>query len=141
MKTNTVSVRRRQMIIAGCAGAAVPGSLFAGQCTAGARVSDAALAATRAARADKLILSGRIVDGACAAVAGALVQAPHDRSTAVTDADGRFMLVASPASGAASQSLRLVVSHAAHGTRDARVHMARGDQARTGRATLEVALA
>ena len=85
MKPNTISLRRRHLMMAGLAGAAAPVPLFAGQ------LSIAEIGA--AGSAPRLIVSGRIRGGADGKpLAGATVEAWHAGAAAraTTDGDGRF---------------------------------------------------
>lgn len=99
MKPNAISLRRRQLMVAGLAGATTPLTVFAAPRSAAPR---AALAAGHSASAgsgmEKLVISGRIVGGDRKSLASAVVEAWHARSNAhrgpgvITDADGRFVL-------------------------------------------------
>jgi protocatechuate 3,4-dioxygenase beta subunit len=88
MKSSTISLRRRHLMMAGIAGAAAPVPLFAGQ-----------LSITETGITDsvpRLIVSGRILGGPDGKpLAGATVEAWHagaagDAARATTDGDGRF---------------------------------------------------
>ena len=138
MKSTIASVRRRQLIIAGLAAGAMPASVLAGEC--GARADAFGLpgiAALTMADGDKLIVSGRVVDASCNAVAGARVELPGAGADATTDADGRFMLVTNPAH-AASPSVDIRVSR--RNLRASDRVVALRDAAGSWRGTLEVAL-
>jgi protocatechuate 3,4-dioxygenase beta subunit len=149
VKPNTISVRRRQLVIAAVVGVATPGGLLAGQCVGHSGLLESpTLAGGASVHGDKLVLSGRVLDGACMPVAGALIDAPHVDARTVTDADGRFMLVAR----SASVAMQIRVSHARHAienlsvkfapehSRDLQSRLLR-DDAGTWRATVEIALA
>ena len=105
MKRNAISLRRRHFVIAGLAGVAAPATILAGQC-GGAPGNVPAVAGlyARGAGAGKLVVSGRILGvPECQPLAGATVEAWHadaqaDRTSATTDADGRFVFTtAAPA--------------------------------------------
>jgi hypothetical protein len=85
---NTISLRRRRLMIAGVAGAAVPATGLT------ALRADAApegiVGTVSIGRGETLLVSGRIVDAESRPIAGARVELPH--VAAVTDGDGRFML-------------------------------------------------
>lgn len=136
----SISHRRRQLIIAGIAGAATPASVFAGQCMGlvGDAATTDALASPRPI--GTLIVSGRVVDADCRAIAGAVVEAGRDAS-ATTDGDGRFVLSLTTPHRRA-QPVRLRVSH---GERRMLVQdfapRARRDEAGTWRTTVGVTLA
>lgn len=140
MKSKTISLRRRQLMIAGLAGAATPASVFAGHCMglSGDAATTDAVAGPRAG--GTLIVSGRIVGADCRAIAGAVVEAGRDAS-ATTDGDGRFVLSLTTPHRRA-QPVRLRVSH---GARRTLVHdfapRARRDEAGTWRTTVGVTLA
>ena len=114
MKPNTISLRRRQLLIAGLAGAATPGALFAAQCNVTAAGQLQLAEIFTKGTEETLVVSGRIVAGDCKPLAGALVEVWYtDPRTAVatsTDADGRFVLTTIvPASGD-SRSFKIAVS-------------------------------
>ena len=109
VKTDTISLRRRHLLIAGAAAAAAPGTLLANECVPlpgrAARPTVAELATEMAG--EKLIVSGRVVGADCKPLAGALVElwsvgegpgtsagAEAGASTS-TDGDGRFMVTSS----------------------------------------------
>src|SRR5687767_8399528 len=75
-----ISLRRRQLMIAGVAGAAVPAGVLAGL------VREEAY--TDSLPAGDLVVSGRVVDAHGKAIPGALVSSTPDAST-TTDGDGR----------------------------------------------------
>jgi protocatechuate 3,4-dioxygenase beta subunit len=127
MKTNTISLRRRQLII---------GSLAATPMAALATQASSPFAVT-AATQGKLVVSGRILDADGRPVFGALVEVLRagSEATATTDADGRFMLTTT-----ASTRLRYRVSHKEHGTRIEQLNLAQ-DAAGTWRGTFGLALA
>ena len=101
MKTDTISLRRRHLLIAGAAAAAAPGALLANQCVAlpgGTGRPTVADIATGMA-GEKLIVSGRVVGADCKPLAAALVELwsvdSEIAATASTDGDGRFMVTSS----------------------------------------------
>jgi hypothetical protein len=127
---NTISLRRRQVMIAGLAAAAAPAPLFAQVCVpvAGAASRPPKVAELVAAiEGDKLIVSGRVMGSDCKPLAGALVEvwsASSERGTSVTtDADGRFMLT----TAAATEGLQLRVSHRGQTIQTQRRLMTEGD--------------
>ncbi|HKU71798.1 MAG TPA: carboxypeptidase-like regulatory domain-containing protein [Burkholderiales bacterium] len=94
MKPSTISLRRRQLMIAGAA--AAPASALAGQ------AGDALIAGLSAGTAHgKLVVSGRILDRDGQTLRGAkveLVNARAEETTITTDADGRFLFTTAAAS-------------------------------------------
>jgi hypothetical protein len=127
MKPDTISPRRRQLII---------GSLAATPMAAPASQTGNAVVTTVASHG-KLVVSGRVLDADIKPVLGALVEVLRAGSdaTATTDADGRFMLTTT-----ASTRIRYRVSHADHGTRIDQLNLAQ-DLAGTWRGTFGLALA
>jgi protocatechuate 3,4-dioxygenase beta subunit len=118
-----ISIKRRQLMIAGVAGAAAPAGLLAAQCGGGV-VAAAGNAFGTDAAGQALVLSGRVLGFGCQPLAGAVIEAWHAAATTVrttTDADGRFMLTTlAPAGGrGVAPHLSYHVTHPAH---DLRVH-------------------
>jgi protocatechuate 3,4-dioxygenase beta subunit len=116
MTSSIPSLRRRQLVIAGLAGAAAPNALFAAQCTVSAFDPSAPPTVAEVsvnASGEKLIVSGRVVGADCRPLFGAVVEAWHEgsreRAGATTDADGRFMLTTVTA--AQGRPLNVRVSH------------------------------
>jgi hypothetical protein len=106
VKPNTISLRRRQVIVAGLAAAAAPSVVFAAQCSvATAPPAQPQLTEVFTESADAtLVISGRVLGSDCKALPGALVHVwyvdPGKAVATTTDADGRFVLTASvPAKG------------------------------------------
>ena len=126
MKRDTISLRRRQLIV---------GSLAATPMAALAAQANGTL--VTAASQGKLVVSGRILSADGNPVFGALVEVLRAGSEAVatTDADGRFMLTTT-----ASTRLRYRVSHKEHGTRVEQLSLAQ-DDAGIWRGTFGLALA
>ena len=126
MKPDTISPRRRQLIVGSLA--ATPMAALASQ-PGGALVTESTQG--------RLVVSGRIVDADGKPVFGALVEALRAGSDAkaTTDADGRFMITAT-----ASTRLRCRVSHKDHGTHTEELALA-ADEAGTWRGTFGTALA
>ena len=126
MKPDTISLRRRQLII---------GSLVATPMAALATTSNTPFAVTAAAQG-KLVVSGRILGADGKPVFGALVEVLRAgaEATATTDADGRFMLTTT-----ASTRIRYRVSHAEHATRVEQMNLD-ADDAGTWRGTFGLAL-
>jgi len=107
MKPETISLRRRYLLIAG---ASAPAALIAAQCGAAGSALAAGLPASASRTAGTLIVSGRMLDGTGKPLAGALVEVwqadargdysqvgakPDDagcllRASLRTDADGRY---------------------------------------------------
>lgn len=107
MDDNRISVRRRHLMLAGIAAAAVPGALLASDCvpvaTGMLRRPTVAQLVTETA-GDKLIVSGRVVGSDCRGLAGALVEvwstASARGTSGSTDGDGRFVVTsAAPTHG------------------------------------------
>ena len=102
-------------MIAGLAGMAVPGTLFAARSGGGTG-------------AEKLIVSGRILRADGKPLAGAKVEAlnarAHGGSSVTTDADGRFVF-ATLAPAGNSPRIHYQVSHAEHGTLARQLYLGR----------------
>ena len=126
MKPDTISLRRRQLII---------GSLAATPMAALATTTNTPFAVTAAAHG-KLVVSGRILGADGKPVFGALIEILRagSEATASTDADGRFMLTTT-----ASTRIRYRVSHAEHATRIEQLNLS-ADEAGTWRGTFGLAL-
>ena len=113
--TKATSLKRRHLMIAGAAAAALPAGVWAQACTprvAGMSRKPTVTEIATDTTAEKLIVSGRVVGADCRPLPGALVElwgAESDVSArATTDADGRFVLVSAvPARGA----VHLRISH------------------------------
>jgi len=121
--TNGISIKRRQLMIAGATGALAPAGVFAAQC-GGGLVAAAENAFGADGAGQKLVLSGRVLGTACQPLAGAVIEAWHAGSVPVsttTDADGRFVLVtvAPAAVRGVAPHLSYLITHPAH---DLRVH-------------------
>jgi protocatechuate 3,4-dioxygenase beta subunit len=122
VKPDTISLRRRHLMIAGLAGAAAPFTVFAGK-HAVAPDDVASLSGTNEG-GGPMIVSGRILGASDAKpLAGAMVEVWSDYgcsncTRATTDADGRFMLTASaPAEHeGAPRRLHYRVTHNGHAT-------------------------
>jgi protocatechuate 3,4-dioxygenase beta subunit len=126
MKNDTISPRRRQLLVGGLS--AMPLSALASQ-------AGGAIAASTAH--GRLVVSGRItgVDGEPVSGARVEVLRGGPDATTTTDADGRFLLTTT-----ASTRIRYRVSHAEHETRVEQMSLA-PDAAGTWRGTTGVALA
>ena len=126
MKPNTISLRRRQLIV---------GSLAATPMVALATQATNPL--VTAAPHGQLVLSGRILGADGKPVFGALVEVLRagSEAAATTDADGRFMLTTS-----ASTRIRYRVSHREHEARVEQLALA-PDAAGTWRGTFGLAIA
>ena len=127
MKPDTISPRRRQLIIGSLA--ATPMAALASQ--AGNAV------VTAASQHGQLVVSGRILGADGKPVFGALVEVLRagSEATATTDADGRFMVTTT-----ASTRIRYRVSHKDHDTRIDQLSLAQ-DAAGTWRGTFGASLA
>ena len=126
MKPDTISPRRRQLIV---------GSLSAAPMAALASQAGGSLAAVT--QQGQLVVSGRILGADGKPVFGALVEVLRAGSgaTATTDADGRFMVTAT-----ASTRIRYRVSHPDHEARTEQMRLSQ-DAAGTWRGTTGLALA
>jgi hypothetical protein len=106
--------------------AAAPLSLFASDCLPPGTASFDTTATLTPGLADKLVISGRIVDADRNAVARASIEAPFAENARTTsDADGRFMLVIDRRSAEVAQSMQLKIAHAEHRTQVARLGLSR----------------
>ena len=98
MKHETISLRRRQLMIAGIGGA--PAALIATQgWTAAMTMPEAAPRGE-----EQLLVSGRVAEASGRPLAGATVEMMHPHfagrvASALTDGDGRFMLDVTAAGG------------------------------------------
>jgi protocatechuate 3,4-dioxygenase beta subunit len=135
MTSSIVSLRRRQVVIAGLAAAAMPASLLAAQRMGG---FESAVVGLTVASEDRLILSGRVIGGAGKPIAGARVTAWRDAAIATSDADGRFMLVANRVADDASAAIDIRVNGRRVPANDQ--VFVRRDEIGSWRGTLEVAL-
>lgn len=129
MKRQPASRKRRQFLVAGLAGCAAPA--LAGSLT----VTE--VSATPGA----VVLSGRVVDGADAPIRDAVVTL--GTASAMTDADGRFVLDAAVKD---VDAVEFRIEHAAHGARLQRVPLvqrlrAQRDEAGVLRPTVGLRLA
>lgn len=126
MKPDTISLRRRQLMVASLA--ATPMAALASQPGALAGAADLQ---------GRLVVSGRILDADGKPVFGARIEVLRAGAdtTVTTDADGRFMLATT-----ASSRIRYRVSHEAHGARSGRLDLA-PDDAGTWRGSFGLALA
>ena len=111
------SARRRSLMMAGMAAAALPVTLRAQECVPlPGVVSQSPRVAELAARVegDKLIVSGRVTGSDCRPLAGALVEVFSASAeigvSATTDDEGRFVLTTAAAPG----PLQVRVSHNGH---------------------------
>lgn len=143
MKASIKSVRRRQLIVAGVASVGAPGFVFAAAHTM--QENAHALKPVEgytAERGDQLVVSGRVIDSASLAIAGATVEADGAIQTK-SDADGRFMLIVSARATGARHALDIRVTHPKRDARTAHIDsraLTQRDEHGTRRATLEVAL-
>jgi protocatechuate 3,4-dioxygenase beta subunit len=112
VKHNTISLRRRHLMIAGLAGAAAPAALFA---------QPLDLLESAGPGGKKLVVSGRIVTPDGKPVAGALVEvwqadASGEQARATTDGDGRFFTSIASVRPGRLPNVHYRVSHEAHAT-------------------------
>ncbi len=121
-----ISIKRRQLLVAGAAGVLAPAGALAARCGGGivSATQNEPGAFGLDGAGQKLVLSGRVLGTDCQPLAGAIVEAWHAGAAPVrttTDADGRFVLVT--VAPAAAQGdvphLSYLVTHPAH---DLRVH-------------------
>jgi hypothetical protein len=85
-----ISLRRRQVLIAGVVSAAAPAASLAGECAGWA----AAPAGSPITASGPLIVSGRIIGADCRPLAHTRIDitGATQRTSATTDGDGRFMV-------------------------------------------------
>ena len=121
-----ISLRRRHLMIAGLAGAAVPAGVFAGLAREEA-LGDSQIAGN-------VVVSGRVVDVHGEAIPGARVSSTPDVS-AMTDGDGRFVLTMNVPR---RRDVALRVSHADHPARVARLAHFDRDETGTWRTTVGI---
>lgn len=161
---NSFSLRRRHLLIAGCAGVAAPAALFAAQCngTPGSAAAVNGFVASGIEAGGKLVVSGRIVGADCKPLADAAVTAWHaganpDSAVSVTtDADGRFMFTTTAPTGyrGGAPHINCRVGHGGRevhatqlyfaggrGVSDSRIAQLQRDAAGTWRATFGLSLA
>lgn len=132
MKHNTISLRRRHLVIAGLAGVAAPATLFAGSWSGTSRAAVAELGASGSRGKEKMVVSGRIIGPDCKPLAGATVEvwnadANGNRASVTTDADGRFMFatIAPAEYPGRPPHIHYRVTHQGHETRVTQLHFAR----------------
>jgi len=126
MNSKKISLRRRQLVIAGLAGSAAPAlaSQFRG--------SGAAADELSAVAADHdLVISGRVLARDGRALAGAAVDvwranAPSGAARAITDGDGRFFAKVAGARAARPQRIRYRVSAGGRTLASEELYFARG---------------
>ena len=121
MKPDTISLRRRHLLIAG---ASAPATLIAAQCGAAGNVLAAGLPAVASGGAEKLVVSGRMLDGFGKPLTDALVEVldpgSNTNASVTTDADGRFMFT----STVPLDYINYRVSHKEHETVAKQLHFA-----------------
>jgi protocatechuate 3,4-dioxygenase beta subunit len=118
VKHNTISLRRRHLMIAGLAGAAAPPALFA---------QPLDLLEPASAGGKKLVVSGRIVTPDGKPLAGALVEvwqadARGEHASVATDGDGRFFTLVAAVRPGRLPDVHYRVSHAAHATKNTQLN-------------------
>ena len=94
MKPKTISLRRRQFMIAGLAGAAAPA---VGLAAPEASRASPSLFEMTIGRGDTLLVSGRVVDASGRPLIGSRVELLQHGVAGATDGDGRFVLTATAA--------------------------------------------
>lgn len=111
------SARRRSLMIAGAAAAALPVTLRAQECIPRPGVasqSPRVAELVAAVEGDQFVVSGRVIGSDCRPLAGALVEvwsaSAEIGASATTDAEGRFLLTTAAAPG----PLKVRVSHNGH---------------------------
>lgn len=109
MKTKTISLTRRQLMLAGIAGAAAPAL---GLADTGASSSGATLSQVSIRAGETLLVSGRVVDASGQALPGSRVELLQHGIAGAADGDGRFVL-----SAKAARSSRGVLCRVSHGDR------------------------
>ena len=130
-----VSLRRRQIILAGFGSLAAPAALYAAQ--------GDGLRRPHASAEEKLVLSGRVLGPAGKPLAGATVEvgyaARNSGGSVLTDGDGRFVLVTTTPAGRREQ-LRYRVTCAGHAT-EGQLSKQQRDENGTWRTTFGLTLA
>ena len=130
MRADSISMRRRHLIIAGFVGAAAPGALFAGQCGVQAEGPASVAHANAPTSGEKLLVSGRIMGADCRPVVAALVEVwqssngSHESTTVMTDGDGRFMFATHAPARRGGQYVNYRVTHREHATVVSQLHFA-----------------
>ena len=133
MKPDTISLRRRHLMIAGLAGVGAPLAIFADHWSAKLRDGTGPLdEAIGGGGTQKLVVSGRILAPDTKPLADAIVEAWHanangDRASVTTDADGRFMFttIAPAEYPGRPRHLHYRVSHKGRATPVTQLHFAR----------------
>ena len=117
MKHRKISLRRRQVMIAGIAGVAAPAAVHA---------MGTSQALTAEISAEDMVVSGRILDADGKPAFNATVElwqpGAAERATATTDGDGRFF---TPLAGSGKRHIHYRVHHAGQRTRTNRLDVAR----------------
>ena len=130
MKPKTISLRRRQLMIAGLAGAAAPAVGLAAPEAARAGPS---LSGVSIGRGDMLLVSGRVVDASGKPVMGSRVELLQHGVAGATDGDGRFVLTAT-----AARASRGVLCRVSDGRRTRVTYLAFARRHRTQREGIAV---
>ncbi|MGZ5091302.1 MAG: hypothetical protein ACXWIP_08915 [Burkholderiales bacterium] len=131
MRADSISMRRRHLIIARFVGAAAPGAVFAGQCGGVRAEGHASMAYANApASEEEMIVSGRIISTDCNPVAAAVVEVwqasygSHQTTTVTTDGDGRFMFATHAPAQRGRRYVKYRVTHSEHATVVSQLHFA-----------------
>jgi hypothetical protein len=125
VKRIAISLQRRQLMIAGLSGVAAPAVLFAALKSR----ADLSAALSAAPHSDEqLVISGRVVTPQGAPLHGATIETVHgNRVHAMTDADGRFMLIATTPRGG---TLAYRITHDLHGSYEGCLQLVQDETAR-----------
>lgn len=129
MKSNKVSLRRRQVVIAGLAGAAAPATLYAGQDLFSAAPGEITAIAGR----DGLVISGRVLAHDGNPLAAATIEIWDARATDIaaattTDGDGRFYASVASEYHARPRRIHYRVSRDGQTLAARQLHFARGHE-------------
>jgi len=116
-----LSIKRRQLLIAGIVAAATPPGVFAAQCGGGV-VAAAENPFGAAAGGGKLVVSGRVLGFGCQPLSGAVIEAWQEGMAPVrtiADGDGRFLLTTEVPVSLRGEAPHLTyhVTHPAHDLR------------------------
>lgn len=125
MKRTVISLQRRHLMIAGLAGMAAPAAFFA---VPDSRADMPVTLNVAPRSGERLVISGRVVTPQGVPLQGAAIEtASRERVRALTDADGRFMLVAQTPRGGI---LAYRVTHDLHGSHEGSLRLAQDDTPR-----------
>ena len=122
-----ISIRRRQMMLAGIAAAVAPAGVLAAECGGGEVVATEHPFGAGGA-GQTLVLSGRVLGFGCQPLAGAVIEVWQDDATrvrATTDGDGRFVLTTVLPAGGRTPHLSYYVTHPLHDLRARELYFTR----------------